>query len=149
MGAIMTEKQGREYLQSIGRLETQVKDKINQILELRAVAESCTVSTDKENIQSSGGGDKMASVVGRIVDLENEIIDKYQIVRERKQTVKEIAAEMSDKRQGQFLTLRFVEGRGFYDTLMYMNVKDTTGKRINHKSVLEFSKRYSEKHSYH
>lgn len=142
----MTEKTAKEYLNSISHFHTQVLQKINQILELRTIAESCTVRTDKENIQSSGNGDKLANIVGRIVDLENEILDSYEIYSKRKQILTEIADEMTDKRHKQFLTYRYIKNHGFYDTLFEMGVSDTTGKRICQKSISEFTKRYNEKY---
>lgn len=142
----MTEKAAREYLNSIAKYEKQLKDKINQILELKTVAESCTVSPEKENIQSSGSGDKMANIVGRIVDLEDEILIIHKLIIARKRIVKEIAGEIDKPHYGQFLVLRYVDGNGFYDTAAIMNLKDTTAKRMNRKSVAEFSKIYTEKY---
>lgn len=141
----MTEKTAKEYLNSISHYRSKALSKISQILELRAIAESCTVSPDKENVQTSGSGDKMASIVGRIVDLENEILAAYEIYNKRKNILTEITNEMGENRESQFLTYRYINNFGLYDTFFEMGVSDTTGKRIFRKSIAEFTKRYNEK----
>ena len=145
----MTEQETKEYLQSIQRFRKKNHDILVQIMELRAVAESCTVRTDKESIQTSGSGDKMANIVGRIVDLEKKIERSEEIIRKRRSVVDNITQSMPDKRQVEFLTIRYIDGNGLYDTAMLMDLSDSTAKRVHRKAIAEFTKIYNEKHGHH
>lgn len=69
-------------------------DKLN---ELKAIATSVTVATDKEAVQSSGSQDKMANIVAKIVDLEYEIDAEVDGYIERREFVKEIIFEIENE----------------------------------------------------
>ena len=134
----MNEKETREWLKSIKIYTDEIENLLEQITQLRAIAESCTVSTDKDSIQSSSG-DKMANIVGRIVDLEKKLTDIDRRTLERRDIFEKIARKMSNERQKQFLTIRYFDGNGFYDTVMLMDLTDSTARRIEKRAISEFS----------
>ena len=134
----MNEKETREWLKSIKIYTDEIDNLLEQITQLRAIAESCTVSTDKDSIQSSSG-DKMANIVGRIVDLEKKMDDIDRRTLERRDIFEKISRKMSDERQKQFLTIRYFDGNGFYDTVMLMDLTDSTARRIEKRAISEFS----------
>lgn len=139
----MTEKEAREWLKSIKVYDEEGHSIVEQILQLRAVAESCTVRTDKESIQTSGSGDKMANIVGKIVDLEEKLSDIEDKVLERRMIFEKICQLMDDKRQTDFLTVRYYGGNSFYETVMLLNLTDSTARRIERKGISEFTKHYN------
>ena len=147
MGRKWTEKDIKLFLSSIQEFSQRNHERLVQIMELRAVAESCTARMDKENIQTSGDGDKLANIVGKIVDLEREICRVEHIIEHRKAKFEEITNNFSDSRQREFLTIRYVEGNGFYDMAMLMDLKDSTAKRIHRNAIAEFTKIYNAKHN--
>jgi len=146
MGRKFTEADTKAYLQSIESFAEKNHAKLLQIMELRAVAESCTVATDKESVQSSGSGDKMSNIVGRIVDLEREIASTNKIIQHRRAEFEETSRKMTDSRQRDFLTIRYFDGNGFYDTAMMMNLSDSTAKRVHRKAITEFTRIFNENH---
>lgn len=86
-----------DLLYSLRTDSNDINKKINQLEELRAIATSVTVATDKEAVQSSGSQDKMAKIVAKIVDLEEEInaeIDGYCV---RREWVKDILFEIKNE----------------------------------------------------
>jgi len=147
MGRKFTDKETRQFLESIQEFAKKNHERLTQIMELRSVAESCTVSTDKESVQSSGS-DKMSNIVGRIVDLEREIFETDKIIQHRRAEFNEITDKFPDKRQKEkdFLTIRYYDGNGFYDTVMIMDLSDTTAKRIHQNAIAEFTRLFNEKH---
>ena len=68
----MTEQDVREYLASIWIFAKENHDDLMRIMELRTAAENCSVRYDKESMQTSGGGDKLTKLVGKLVDLERK-----------------------------------------------------------------------------
>ena len=142
----MTEKEAREYLGGIRELERKISDTQVQIIELRTIAESCTVRTDKERVQSSGTGDKMANLVGKILELEQKVQQNKELVRERRETFEKVTKKMPDDKQREFLTVRYYDGNGFYDTVMKMDLSDSTGRRIHRKAISKFAEIFTDSH---
>lgn len=146
MGRKFTEEDTKAYLRTLWEFSEKNHKRLMQIMELRAAAESCTVRTDKESIQSSGSGDKMANIVGKIVDIEQQICDTDKIITRRRAEFEELSSKMTDDRQREFLTIRYYDGHGFCDTAMMMDLSDSTAKRVHKKAITEFTNLFNEKH---
>ena len=146
MGRKFTEEDTKAYLRSIWDFTLTNRAELEKIAELRAIAESCTVRTDKESVQTSGSGDKLTNIVGRIVDIEREIYQRNKIIKHRRAEFEEITNEMTDKRQKSFLTVRYFDGNGFYDTALILEMNESTAKRIHRKAITEFTRIFNEKH---
>mgnify|MGYP002522525903 CR=1 FL=1 len=140
----MTEQEVRAYLASIRILSEKRNKKLEQIDELRSVATNCVAPTDKEPIQSSGSGDKMAKIVGKMVDLLKEVEDLDEIIRNRKSLVFRMADKLSTDRHSQYIKLRFLEKKGFYDTVMIMGLTDSTARRVEKRAISEITRLMNE-----
>ena len=143
----MTEQDVREYLASIWIFAKENHDDLMRIMELRTAAENCSVRYDKESVQTSGDGDKLTKLVGKIVDLERQIYAKNNIIKQRRAEFEEIAGKMSDNRQREFLTIRYYDGNGFYDTALIMDLSVSTAKRVHRHGISEFTKLMNIKHN--
>lgn len=140
----MTEREVREYLGSIKILSEKRDKKLEQIDELRSVATNCVAPMDKEPIQSSGSADKMANIVGRIADLLAEIDILDNMIRDRKSLVYRLSDKLSTDRHSRYIKLRFLERKGFYDTVMIMDLSDSTARRIEKRAISEMTKLLNE-----
>ena len=147
MGKKYTEEDVKNYLASIWVFAQENHDDLVRIMELRTAAENCSVRYDKESVQSSGNGDKMTNIVGKIVDLERKIYRKNEKIKKRRAEFEEIAKMMSDNRQREFLTIRYHDGNGFYDTALIMDLSVSTAKRIHRHGISEFTKLINKKHN--
>lgn len=133
----MTEWETKDYLCSIKILSEKRDKKLMQVDELRSVATNCVAPTDKEPIQSSGSGDKMANIVGRMVDLLKEIEELDEIIRDRKSMIYRMSDKLSNDRHSRYIKLRFLEKKGFYDTVMIMGLTDSTARRVERRAIRE------------
>lgn len=140
----MTEREVKAYLQDIKNLTEKRDKKLEQIEELRSVATNCVAPTDKEPIQSSGSGDKMTNIVGRMVDLLREIENLDDMIADRKSFATRAIGKMSNDRHSQYIKLRFLEKNGFYDTVMIMELTDSTARRIERKAISEITSMVNE-----
>jgi predicted transcriptional regulator len=136
----MTERELKGYLESIKVLSEKRDKKLEQIDELRSVATNCVAPTDKEPIQSSGSADKMANIVGRMVDLIREVDELDEIIRDRKSIIYRLSDKLPTDRHSQYIKLRFLEKNGFYDTVMKMELTDSTARRIERKAISELTR---------
>ena len=145
----MTEYEVREYLHSIKILTEKRDKKLEQIEELRSVATNCVAPTDKEPIQSSGSGDKMANIVGRIVDLTEEVKGIDGIIHERTAFLLLASDNFSDKRYQKYMFTRYIDCNGFYETAMRMDLSDSTARRIDRRVISDLTKIMNEKDKNH
>lgn len=136
----MTERELKGYLESIKVLSEKRDKKLEQIDELRSVATNCVAPTDKEAIQSSGSADKMANIVGRMVDLIREVDELDELIKNRKSIIYRLSDKLSTDRHSQYIKLRFLEKNGFYDTVMKMELTDSTARRIERKAISELAR---------
>ena len=135
----MTEGDVREYLHSIKILTEKRDKKLEQIDVLRSIATNCVAPTDKEPIQSSGSGDKMANIVGRMVELTQEVKEYDEKIKDRKSFLTRMGAKLSNDRHQTYLKTRYIDRHGFYDTVMIMDLSDSTARRIDRKMIFELT----------
>ena len=89
----------KEVLVRLKEMDKHINSKIEQLEQLRTIATSCTVSTEKENVQSSGSQDKLGAIVAKIVDLQNEInasTDRFVNIR---QAAKELIFQIENEKE--------------------------------------------------
>lgn len=67
------------YLKQLERLDRTIQNKLSEIYQLKTMASSVTVASDKQFVKSTGDKDRLGKTVARIVDLEKEtdrLVDK-------------------------------------------------------------------------
>lgn len=128
----------KQYLNQILRLDRQIKNKLADIYQLRTMAESITVATDKERVSSSGDKDKLGCIMARVVDMEREV-DK-----------------LVDKRCEIISQIENIENVEYYDILAKVHILGQDIKviaiekgvsyrhffRVYGKAIKEFEKKY-------
>lgn len=136
----MTNDETRRLLHSIHEQDEEVYRILNEIAELRTAVENCTAKLDKDGSQMSSPGDKLSNLMCKIVDLEKEA-ERLRISADgTRKTVLELAEDLVQEQHREYLTLRFVECNGFFDTAMKMGLTDSTARRIDRKVVSELTK---------
>lgn len=136
----MTEKEVRGLLHSIKDQDEELEKKLIQLAELRTAVENCTAKLDKDGSQHSMAGDKLSNLMCKIVDLEKECENLHISVNSIRKSVVEMSKSLAQDRHKEYLTLRFVKCNGFYDTVMKMNLSDSTARRIDRKAISELTR---------
>lgn len=75
-----------------------INNKLVELDQLQTIATSITVSSDKENVKSSGDQDRLGTAVAKIVDMENEINELIDIYAERKRIIVDQISLIEDDR---------------------------------------------------
>ena len=86
----------------------------------------------------------MSKVVGRIVDLEREAARLRESYTQRKKTVLEKSQKLKNKRHSEYLEVRYVDCNSFYNTVMIMDLSDSTARRIDRKAISELTQIFNE-----
>lgn len=132
----------KEYLGQISRLDRMIQNKLSEIYQLKTMACSVTVSSDKERVQTSADKDRLGSTVAKITDLEKEtdmLVDDF--VNKRKHIIEQID-RMSDINMYHVLSARYVSKKTFDEIADELTYSRMQVNRIHGKALLEFEKRY-------
>lgn len=136
----ITEYEVRQYLHSIKFLAEKRDKKLEQIEELRSVATNCVARMDKDPVQTSGSGDKMPNIVGRMVDLQNEAKQLDETIGTRRLFAIRMGMMLKNDQHKKYLKLRYIDCNGFYDVVMMMDLSDSTVRRIDRTTISELTK---------
>lgn len=99
----------KEYLLKIEKNEKLINNKRDELFKLRCMAESTTIDSANESVQSSASSDKLGNLVARIVDLENEIIsDSIKAVSDMQERIAAIE-QIDDATEYDILYKRYVK----------------------------------------
>lgn len=99
----------KEYLLKIEKNEKLINNKRDELFKLRCMAESTTIDSANESVQSSASSDKLGNLVARIVDLENEIIsDSIKAVSDMQERIAAIE-QIDDATEYDVLYKRYVK----------------------------------------
>lgn len=128
----------KQYLGQIKRLEMQIQNKLAEIYQLRTMAESITVATDKESVKSSGDKDKLGCIMARIVDMETEV-DK--MVDKRCDIVAQIDG-LEDAESYDVLAKVYILDRDLKAIAIEKGIAYKTFSRIYKKALKEFEDKY-------
>lgn len=128
----------KQYLGQIKRLEMQIQNKIAEIYQLRTMAESITVSTDKENVKSSGDKDKLGCIMAKIVDMEAEV---DRMVDKRCDIVSQIEG-LEDTESYDVLAKIYILDRDLKAIAIEKGIAYKTFSRVHKKALKEFENKY-------
>ena len=134
----MVDMDTKQYLGQIKRLEMQIQNKLAEIYQLRTMAESITVATDKERVDSSGDKDKLGCIMARIVDMEREV-DK--MVDKRCDIVAQID-RMEDTESYDVLAKIYILDRDLKAIAIEKSISYKTFSRVHKKALKEFEEKY-------
>lgn len=105
--------EAKTYLQEIERSDRLIQNKLAELYQLRCLASSVGSAPKGDAVQTSKTGDRMESLVVKIVDLENEInaeIDSFiRLKQERIKTIEKV----SDTLQYSILHKHYVQYKTF------------------------------------
>lgn len=132
----------KEYLGQIENSSRMIQNKLSEIYQLKAMACSVGVSSDKERVQTSGSKDMLGNTVSKIVDLEKEtdkMVDGY--IEKRKHIISQIDS-LTNKDYYSVLTLRYVLNNTFDEISEKMNYSIRNVFKLHGRALQEFEKLY-------
>lgn len=132
----------KEYLGQIENSSRMIQNKLSEIYQLKTMACSVGVSSDKERVQTSGSKDMLGNTVSKIVDLEKEtdkMVDGY--IEKRKHIISQIDS-LKNKDYYNVLTLRYVLNNTFDEISEKMNYSIRNVFKLHGRALQEFEKLY-------
>lgn len=101
----------KEYLRQYRDADDAINAKLDQIYRLQELATKMTQTLTPDKVQSHGEGDRVAVIVGKIVDMEREVDAEINRMQEIKRQVEDTIAGVRDTKQRAVLTRRYINGQ--------------------------------------
>ncbi len=106
----------REYLGQLWELDRKIQQCMRQVEELKQAATGISAMTAGERVQTSGKSDRISSMVGQYVDLQQRIEAMIAQYMEKKTEILGQILDVKDDRHEEILFMRYVQGKSF-DTI--------------------------------
>lgn len=88
----------KEFLKSIKKLDLKMENKVMEILSLYDLVESATIAPKEINVQTSGGEDRFADTMVKIIDLKKELEDQlFQYINLKLKAIEMIDSMETDE----------------------------------------------------
>lgn len=81
----------KQYLGQIAYLDEKINNKVVELEQLRSLATNITSCNNGDRVQTSVNKEKMASIVAKMIDMENEILEMLEnLVDTRGKIIKQV-----------------------------------------------------------
>ncbi len=130
-----------EFLYDIQKKDKEIDALIEQKKSYLDLATKVTTAIGSERVQSSYEcNDKMADIVTRIVDIENEILLKIDTLIDYKEAAIKVIKRLDDIEDQRVLILRHISYLNMYEVAKKMNIDRRTAYRKYNKAVNNLQK---------
>lgn len=130
----------KEYLSRIIILKQRITSRIDELNEMRAMAVSISVSTDREYVQSSGSGDAICNAVANIVNAEKQLAEVISQYMQEREEAKNRIEKMDDETLREILYLRYISGKSLSAVAETMHYSDRQIIRLHGEALSKFEK---------
>lgn len=128
----------KQYLGKIRYYDRMIRNKFEEMNQVKGLSLSLSVPTDKEKVQSSGDKDKIGKSISIAVDLENEIDD---IIKKRGYIVSQIC-QIENADYYDVLAQKYILGKIPKEISLEDVKSERHIKRILGEALKEFEKKY-------
>lgn len=111
----------KEYLQQVRNADIAIKDKMEELAGLRALATNISVVNEGERVQSSESQDKMADTMCKIADLEMEIQAEIEKLLSLKRRIRKVIGQVSEPTLMSVLHKRYLQYKSWEEIAVEMN----------------------------
>lgn len=130
----------KTYLGQISKLDFIIKNKVEEINQLRDMACSISVSLKEVNVQSSGEPDKMGSLVSKIADEEVALAESIEHSFQKKREITQQIEMITNTNQYRVLYNRYVLCKNWKTITSEMECSFRGAMSIHGRALQEFEK---------
>ena len=130
----------KDYLRQLRLLDIRIRQRQQQLSELRERAVSIGSRNDGERVQTSSSNDKLSENIVKIVELEEKINRMIVIFEEKKDCLIGEIQSLEDDRFVELLFKKYVEFKSFEQIAVEMNYEYKWTCRLHGRALLAFEK---------
>lgn len=131
----------KQYLSQLKRFDFLIENKASEIEQLRSMATSITVATDKDRVQTSGDKDRIGRAVVKILDKEEELEELIERYYDQKELIIS-QIETLETNLYRVLFYKYVNGYTIEHMSMKMCYSTDHIKRLTNKALDKFEEMY-------
>lgn len=132
----------KKYLKQLKRIDLMIKNKLQEIQQLREMLVSTGAKSKEVNVQTSTEYDKLGSAVAKIVDTEREINDMVNDYTNKRNLIISQIDSIEDLDFYNVLSERYVFGKDWKTIEVNMNRSHRQVMSIHGKALLEFERMF-------
>lgn len=132
--------EAKEYLQQVRNADIAVKDKMEELAGLEAMATKINALNEGERVQASGSQDRMADTVCKIADLKAEIQAEIDSLLELKREVRGVIKQVSEPVLMSVLHKRYLQYKSWEQIAVELNVSYRHTTRLHGKALQDIEK---------
>lgn len=133
----------QEYLGQIGRCESMIKRKLEEITSLDVMIHSIkSVAPDPNKVQTSMKGDKLAESVAKLLDEQKELSDMVDEFTNKKKDIISKIDNMPNRTSYEVLTDKYVGHKSFCEIAYTQKCSERWAKKRHTKAIREFETQY-------
>lgn len=127
---------GREYLEQIRTINLKVIAISEEIAEIRAVLGAQAIKYDREPGHPTGS-DKTFTLICKLIDKQDELMEQYMILSDKKQEVKEVLYRLSHQIYAEVLYKRYFEFKTYPVIAQEVHYSEDHVKALCRKALKE------------
>lgn len=108
MAAKSKEKEAKEYLLQVKKLDANIDSMLEQVSHLRALSTKITTTLRQDSSFGGSNQDKIGDAIAKIVDLENEINRKIDEYADKKREICSVIEKVENADQAALLHKRYL-----------------------------------------
>lgn len=98
----------KQYLKQAYKLNELIESDKEELETLRSLSESISGDMTQERVQTSASNDKIANIISKIVDLENEIHDEIEQLIKLKKEIRDVINKLDSVNEKLVLKYRYL-----------------------------------------
>lgn len=132
-----------EYLNQISRCEDMIERKQNEILKLDNLAHGIKSPTyDPNKVQSSLSGDKMANIVVKLVETQEELEDLIESYIDKRKYIISQIDQIPNQISYKVLTDRYIEQKRYYEIANEIQYSEKWVRKAHARAIREFEEKF-------
>ena len=135
----------KDYLKQISLLEARYKTKLEEVTDMRLLAESTgAIRYDKDHVITSPSGEGMINAIIRITEAESKAMKAAYELAEKKQEIIDKIIQLDDERCMRLLCLYYVKHLKLDEVAKYMRYSSDRIRHLHQDALTLFEETYPE-----
>lgn len=132
-----------EYLSQISRFEDMIERKQNEILKLDSLAHGIKSPTyDPDKVQTSMRGDKMGTIVVKLMENQEELQDLIETFIDKRKTIVSQIDRIPNQISYKVLTDRYIGLKRYYEIASELQYSEKWVRKAHARALKEFEELY-------
>lgn len=138
----MTPEEAKRLLYNYRDACGRISDKRERLARLRELATRSTSSMEAVRTSGSGSRSRVEDAMVSYIDLEEQIKDEIQRLKNERYRIQETINHMEDEREKRLLELRYIDGWSWVRVCTRLEISETWSRMLHRSACEHFAQAY-------